>query len=338
MLGSLVGSFAAAEGAIRIWEAWRPAPERNPSGSNETTIIPDPDLGYRLRPNFGMHNADGLNGPPAGPKSDRFRVLVLGDSLIYGRNNVVSRTAEILAADADLKPAEFLNAGVPGYTNYQELIYLKQRGLAFQPDLVGVVFVLNDLHKFLHNPRFEGAAEGFDNRSEAALRSDRSLLGMARRSRFLVWLRRNFKTSENFVRMVEERGYTFDYNPDFQTAWKEEPWSAIEAQLGEMAGLGRSSRFGLFLVAMPYGEQFRKDYLARDYAYVTKPQRHLEQICRRLGIAYLDLFPALDPQRHMARDRVHLTPAGRAVVAERTAAFLKSERLIPARAGGTGKP
>ena len=324
-------AFALGEVGIRVWHARTPVrTENNPSGSTESWIIPDPDLGYRLRPSVGVHNADGLWGAPVPTRSGKLRVLMLGDSLIYGSDNFVLRAADILANDTGLKPSEFLNAGVPGYTNYQELMFLKKRGLAFQPDVVGVVFVLNDLHKFLHAPRFEAdrlVGDTFWKRSDEVA-SNTLLDKLSKRSQLLAWMRQKFLVTGYLAKMVYDRGYTFDHNPDFRTAWMDESWPVIEAQLREIVDLGQKSGFRVFLVAIPFAEQLRKDYMARDAAYVTKPQRYLREICGRLQIPYLDLLPFLNRQLFVP-DLVHLTPGGRDVAGQQMASFLKEQGLIP---------
>ena len=75
--------------------------------------------------------------------------------------------------------------------------------------------------------------------------------------------------------MYESGGYDFDYRPDFSTAWQDSAWAMINAQMREMADLARCNHFRLFLVVVPFAEQYRRDYLARDPQYVLKPQRIL---------------------------------------------------------------
>jgi lysophospholipase L1-like esterase len=98
-----------------------------------------------------------------------------------------------------------------------------------------------------------------------------------------------------------------------------------------MSELGRSKGFRVFLVAFPFGDQYRPDYLARDREYVMKPQRKLAEICARLGIPELDLHPFLDPAADFDADRIHLTASGRSRAAARIAAFLRESELLPAR-------
>jgi len=64
---------------------------------------------------------------------------------------------------------------------------------------------------------------------------------------------------------------------------------------------------------------------------VMKPQRKLAEICARLAIPELDLYPALDPAADLEPDRIHLKPAGRAKAAARIAEFLREADLLPVR-------
>src|SRR5690349_12730456 len=155
---------AMLEVGLRVASAIRERRARevmNATGSKagEYWAIFDPDLGYRGNPNFGGMNSDGLRDHPIGPKAGRFRVLQLGDSIAYYGDNVEDTFVGHLRADLarrpNLRPVDVVNAGIPGYTNYQELLYLKKYGLSFQPDLVAIEFCLNDLHKFLHSFRVE---------------------------------------------------------------------------------------------------------------------------------------------------------------------------------------
>jgi hypothetical protein len=148
-----------------------------------------------------------------------------------------------------------------------------------------------------------------------------------RRSHFLVWLRRRLSAVEG----VPAGEFTFDHRPDFCTAWLDEPWPAIESQLREMVELGQAHGFGVFLVAFPFGDQYRGESLARDRDYVLKPQRKLAEICGRLGISHLDLHPLLDAQVDLDLDRIHLTSSGREKAAARIADFIREQGLLRER-------
>ena len=119
----------------------------------------DPRLRFELRPGGVAQaeveyrvNALGLRGPettlekPPGVR----RVAVLGDSIAFGYWVADERGfARQLEAELRAVPGggriEVLNFGVPGYNLEQEIETLRTKALAFAPDLVVVLFCLNDL-------------------------------------------------------------------------------------------------------------------------------------------------------------------------------------------------
>jgi len=83
---------------------------------------------------------------------DAFRILILGDSVAYGnfvpaKKTFSERLENLLQEHA--RNAEVINAGVPGYTAYNELQYYLAEGREFEPDVVIVAFCMNDVA----NPR-----------------------------------------------------------------------------------------------------------------------------------------------------------------------------------------
>lgn len=96
-------------------------------------------------------NSLGLRSPeierqkPAGTT----RIVVLGDSVAFGwglrsEDTFASQLASLLATVYPDKRFEVINAGVSGYGTWQELDWLKQTGIALQPDVVIVQTHLND--------------------------------------------------------------------------------------------------------------------------------------------------------------------------------------------------
>jgi lysophospholipase L1-like esterase len=334
VLGALFLVFLILETGFRLME--NHTRSAHSKTAQETWAIYDDELGYRLRPNYQDFNGDGLRDHPISREKGSFRILILGDSIpFYGdsiEDTYVGYLERQLNIDSESPSVEVINAGIKGYTNYQELIYLKKYGLRFEPDLVGISFCLNDLHKFLHQFEVKDGkiiGDTYQFTQEAVQSVDNFLYRLARKSHFLVWLRYKLSVFEKIIEMRTRDGFSFDYRPDFNTAWKEEPWLDIENQLQEMILLGRKNNFRLFLVAFPFGEQMRKDYLARDYNYVIKPQLKLKAICEKLDIAFLDLFNELHKEKHLLPDQIHLTREGRMFVAKRIATFLEQEGFVP---------
>ena len=335
LAATLLILFALCEIGIRIVDAVRKSGEATAT----SWAVYDEHLGYRPRPGVDGVNADGLRGDPIETPKRRFRILMLGDSVaFYGDDagdTFPGHLQRVLRADSRLVPHEVLNAGVRGYTNHQELMYLKHYGVHLEPDLVGVAFVLNDLHRILHQFKVEDGkivGQHYTFADEAVRSVESPIYQLARKSRFLVWLRRQLSVFDQLIELYAGQDFSFDYRPDFSTAWREEPWRDIEAQLGEMVALGRARGFRVFLVAFPFGEQLRPDYLARNRAYVTYPQKKLAGIAGRLDIPYLDLFNELDLSQDFDPDRIHLTKRGREVAGKRIARFMIDEALVPAAA------
>ena len=104
---------------------------------------------------FPTHIADprlSINGPKS---PGTVRVVVLGDSVTRGNCNGssniepeqnLSRVLERLLNEHALPNSKYevINLGVTGYNTLQESEYLREVGLSFQPDLVIVIYSLND--------------------------------------------------------------------------------------------------------------------------------------------------------------------------------------------------
>jgi hypothetical protein len=124
-----------------------------------TLIIKEP-VGYRNRPNlkgqFGgapvTINSLGLRDREVNlePADNEFRILPLGDSEAFGlgvadEDTYSSRLEHQLNRDADGMTYRVINMGVPSYNTEQELIQLQSFDLSLDPDLVLLMFSLNDL-------------------------------------------------------------------------------------------------------------------------------------------------------------------------------------------------
>jgi lysophospholipase L1-like esterase len=120
--------------------------------------VPDPVLSYRQAPSTThryqgvevRYNEAGLRDGPIAPKADReWRVLMLGDSLVFGwgveQEKTFSAVLERLLAEELHRPVRVINAGVCSYNTVTELAWLRRDGLALQPDLVVLVYVTNDI-------------------------------------------------------------------------------------------------------------------------------------------------------------------------------------------------
>jgi lysophospholipase L1-like esterase len=124
----------------------------------------NPELGYELVPNargFAWHREIAINShgfrdrehaleKPPGTR----RIVAIGDSITFaGSMDTGFRFTERLEAQlrAAGRSVEVLNLGVGGYDTLDEVAVLVQKGLAFDPDLVILVFCINDLGVYSAN-------------------------------------------------------------------------------------------------------------------------------------------------------------------------------------------
>ncbi len=344
VLLSLFGLLIAAsflEAGLRVMNAMQERRAREEArvsaeASGEYWAIYDRDLGYRMNPKYGDLNPDGLRDRPVGPKQGRSRLLFLGDSICFYGDDLDDTMVGHMRAELHKNPAnervDVVNACIKGYTNYQEIGYLKKFGVKYEPDLVGVEFCLNDIPKFLMAFHFDENGKimpGSYSFSSQALSQGRSWpRRLMSHSALLVWLRDHIGLVGNLASWQARRGFSFDYRTDINAAWKEDGWPDIEKQLAEAAALGREKGFRFFLTVFPVATQYQQDYLTRDRAHVLMPQRKLKEICARLGIPFYDLYPELSPNL-IGPDAIHLTKEGRVRAGQAIARFLERESLLP---------
>ena len=168
------GLFVAIEGGIRIF--W-PQNLRTEYEGGASTAIPDEDLGHRLRPNARsivhgpefvaeyVQNGAGLRDEVqhALPKPEgTTRILVLGDSFAYGSGTDYGQIWPVLLErqlQEDGFRVDVVKAGVPGYDTRTEALYLERVFADYDPDIVLLTFLPNDL--FTNTP-IESAAGAFD--------------------------------------------------------------------------------------------------------------------------------------------------------------------------------
>lgn len=151
-----------AEAAVRVichlvpsydFEMWRYAAElKEPLPNEELPFHHWPNrsgtyYGAEIRTNsFGMRDPERTLAKPPGIK----RVLFLGDSYTLGWGVPFDATFSRLLEQKlpkDNASAEVLNMGVGNYNSAMEVALFKLKGLALDPDLVVLMYYINDVEK-----------------------------------------------------------------------------------------------------------------------------------------------------------------------------------------------
>lgn len=309
--------------------------------------LADSTLGWRHRPGAvdwweGVQvriNGKGLRGPelPYDKPDSATRLLYLGDSVTFGDKLPDDSLTYPYRVEAALhhrvaRPVETINAGVSGYSPWQELAFLRDEGLRYDPDVVVVGFVLNDVTEKFELLRFGGSWQGWQlGRSpQSAVRRfllQTNIVTLGRRL-MAQWrlgsdLQQGAQERERLnVRMLVDE-------PDAPIV--SEAWSVTLENLSELAGLARARGIPAVLVVFPFTFQFDRT------PDTAAPQRILREFAAAHGIHEIDLLPVLrmrateagvDPSTYFV-DTNHLSPLGARVVGEAIADSLVGWDLVP---------
>jgi lysophospholipase L1-like esterase len=152
LFGLLLLAVVAEIGARVVLRQWGPTV----GGERTTYARYDELLGWAQRPGFQERftrrefsvevriNTQGLRDREYPlERTGKKRVVVLGDSFGWGYGvELAERFDELL--ERDHPDWEIINASVSGYGTDQQLLYLRDRGLAYRPDVVMLLLYQND--------------------------------------------------------------------------------------------------------------------------------------------------------------------------------------------------
>ncbi len=309
-------------------------------GEPEGLVQLDEDLFWSLRPDqevlfFGVPtrtNSLGLRGPEVRRRRDReFRILSLGESSAFGNGVGDAETyAALLEAHLNRAAGEDLftviNGGVPAYTSFQSLVYLKERGLALEPQMLLFYHEANDLL-----PSYLRASDSSvvgmnlsdpERHADRLRRTHRRLLAWSAIYRFIRY-RLALSQIEQFQQTVGE---------EFRPAWP--------VQVGEER---RSLKFP-FRVRLEERIEILKEFLrlSREHAFEfvlihpsyrdSKPHSCVfTEFSRANRVPLFEVHPLLHPEDgpHHFLDAMHPTRRGHERIADALFNFLVEKRLVP---------
>lgn len=306
-----------------------------------TLYLADRELGWRLAPGAedeygGVRvriNARGLRGPerPFEKPEGSLRILWLGDSVTFGygveREEELFPEAVARRLSARLRrPVESVNAGVGGYSPWQQRAWLLREGWRYAPDLLLVGFVLNDLTEPLSLVRYGGQGEGWQLARTARGALDRwlsasALVTVLRDGFALLRFGRDVRRGAEALETLDVRRLVAEPDaPLFERSWR-----IGESELARIFAAARERGVPVALVIFPYAFQLEAPQAT------AGPQRRLAAFAAAEGVPVLDLLPLLASAGGppLFLDGSHLSAAGHAAVAAALERFLDEQALVP---------
>ena len=302
---------------------------------SEAVILPhlttkDKNLRWRFSSSKGL-NSLGLRNAEIDKKEDhQFRILYLGDSMVWtGETSSKKLYTEVIENNLNKKMKsvnkqfEIINAGIPGYTTYQELEFLKVYGLDMQPNFVILGFVFNDVYyKYLHKPT-QKKLLGREPEIQLHRFNTHSFPGFLFARSHLA--HRVYYALEVMYKKIRKYPYfPFEDRTDFYLAWKEYGWNATKALIGEMNELLREKNIPIIVVIYPITNQVDEKYMMIDKDYALYPQKRIKQICKYYHIPFLDLQASIykNGGTELYQDFLHMNNKGNDIIAEVVTQFL----------------
>lgn len=301
-------------------------------------------LGWIFKPNIRQQydeilletNRFGFRGPEISiPKPPHItRILFLGDSVTFGlrleyRQTFPYQVGAILNRETDIR-YETINAGIPGYSTWQEYLLYEQTLAQLQPDIVVLTFVLNDV--LLTYTGLKYGDYGSDN-PVPFIRN--TWLDVLMQNSGVVYFARQFIHLARYRRTLHQDAVHREYlgtqtlieNPDHPAL--QEPWNLTIEYILKTYRKAESQNSRFLLVIMPTKEQLS------DIEQTSAPQTRLLAFAREKQIQTIDMLRVL--HRHAVghnldrddyfMDSLHLKEFGCAITAEAIAGWINEQEL-----------
>jgi hypothetical protein len=207
-----------------------------------------------------------------------FRILGLGDSYLWGQgvryqDIVLTRLGRALDGLADGITVETINTGISAFNTADERDLLAERGLAYDPDLVILFFVLNDVEPDTSR-RHQPMIEFFLNYTAITQQQDR----LSRYSHLWGWARQRVLLARRADSYIRQSITSFVED--------ESKWRQSRHALDDIHRMTRARDIPLLVSIFPFFHDLDGDYPFQIVHDVVRTY------CESQGIAVIDLRDA----------------------------------------------
>jgi lysophospholipase L1-like esterase len=258
-------------------------------------------------------NRHGFRGPDWSERKQpgTLRLMLLGDSFTFGEGvrweDTFGERLEGLLSERLDRPVEVLNVATGGWDTHDEISYLGQRGRAFEPDAILIVYVLNDAGYPVGVDLWEGFRSAYEPEG---------------------WLKRSYLLSFAFTRIAREiRGRRYVESMVASSRTRSQSWDLSFALLSQGRLIAEQIGAGYGVVLFPFLYRLDADH----------PFRPLHELvgraCASSGIPFNDLLDAFEGRSYaelwVHPSDQHPNDEGHRIAAEAIARFVLAEDLLP---------
>lgn len=249
---------------------------------------------------LGFHDDELPREKPAG----ELRGLMLGDSVTMGYGITSAETfstqLEALLAERDHRHAthQIINAGVHGYSTFQERVTL-ERNLDLRPDFVAVGFCMNDVTEpFVVNTEYGGTGLDYHGVTQTPNPVSGWLANETGVGRLLQKLSQAGKSLDEAKRLeiynTHKMALESRTNPQYQEGWK-----IVLTEMGKLYDVAKANELPVVLMIFPY------TYQLNDPA-TRIPQEILIEHANEHGVDFIDFTPVFADAVYQEREVVEL--------------------------------
>ncbi len=256
------------------------------------TIVKINSLGFRGH-EYSPHKSKGIT-----------RILVLGDSITMGFKVPVEYVFAKRIEDLLSKKYEVWNLGVGGYDSWKEAAMLREKWIAYNPDIVILAICLNDYDNS-QNLYWVDWLGKFKSRNNS-------------RAKYFNWL----YFHSDLYRLIYDNAYTIKNNfkiSDFSSQLKlsDEQIERWEVPLKDIVDTCRQRNIKIIFSVFPLRRQAGKYEMS---------EPSIDSFCKKYEVPFLDMISYLK-EEHFC-DELHLNEAGHQITTEAIVKFLTEKGVL----------